>query len=80
MNLDEGYVSSISLLKTTLNKSTSTYSSVSLKWNELEGIEKYQAYYSTKKDSRYKRYATYSKRTTTTTVNRLTTGKNIISK
>lgn len=75
LSLDEEYVSSISSQKPVLSKSKSTYSSVSLKWNELEGVEKYQVYYSTKKDSGYKRYATYNKDTKTTTVKGLATGK-----
>lgn len=75
LSMDIDYVSSITSQKTVLAKSKSTYSSVSLKWDKMKYVEKYQVYYSTKKDSGYKRYATYNNDTNATTVKGLTTGK-----
>ena len=61
--------------KTTLDVSNSTYSSVSLGWKEMQDVDGYQVYYSTKKDSGFKKYATYDSEVTSATVKGLTTGK-----
>ena len=62
-------------MKTTTSVSSSTYSSVTLKWNKISGAKIYQIYYSTSKSTGYKRYASYNSKTTSATVKSLKAGK-----
>ena len=68
-------IETIKSKQTIASISSSTYSSVCLKWSEICGAEKYIVYYSSSETSGYKKYAIYNGDIRSATVNKLTTGK-----